>query len=41
MATDVGVVVVVVVAVAVVVDWLSDSKRTIIVKWADLSDFFR
>ena len=32
--------VVVVVVVAVVVEWLYYSKRIIIVRWADLSDFF-
>ena len=35
------VVVVVVAAAAVVVEWLYYSKRIIIVRWADLSDFFR
>ena len=33
--------VVVVVVVVVVVEWLYYSKRIIIVRWADLSDFFR
>ena len=32
--------VVVVVVVVVVVEWLYYSKRIIIVRWADLSDFF-
>ena len=31
----------VVVAAAAVVEWLYCSKRLIIVRWADLSDFFR
>ena len=30
-----------VVVVVVVVEWLYYSKRIIIVRWADLSDFFR
>ena len=30
-----------VVVVVVVVEWLCYSKRIIIVRWADLSDFFR
>ena len=30
-----------VVVVVVVVEWLNYSKRIIIVRWADLSDFFR
>ena len=29
------------VGVVVVVEWLYSSKRIIIVRWADLSDFFR
>ena len=35
------VVAVVVVVVIVVVEWLYYCKRVIIVRWADLSDFFR
>ena len=35
-----AVAVVVVVGVVVVVEWLYYSKRIIIVRWADLSDFF-
>ena len=37
----VAVAVVVVVVVVVVVEWLCSSKRIIIVRSADLSDFFR